>query len=176
VFKELVERLAQDVESGSVKWKWNSSEDTASQSSPASCSPRQPGKGIQGGEDYESGQRSLTDPSQVPPRTSCEPGAEESAPKDEQALKHIAGPVIDDSSRQVTDGSPAEVAAQEPILIYEISADEFPPAEVELAEDYSEPPEASEPRVPVKPERIDGAPLPYEGRAEGKQLRLPRMD
>jgi hypothetical protein len=28
----------------------------------------------------------------------------------------------------------------------------------------------------VKPERIDGAPLPYEGRAEGTQLRLPRMD
>jgi len=176
VFKELVERLAQDVESGSVKWKWNSRREAASQSSPDSCSLRQPGKGTKGGEDYESGQRSLTDPSQAPAQTSCEPGADESAPKVEKAFKHIAGPVIDETSRHVTNAYPAETSAHEPILVYEISADEFPPAEVELAEDYSEPPETSQPQVPAKPERIDGAPLPYEGRAEGTQLRLPRMD
>jgi len=130
VFKELVERLAQDVESGSVKWKWNSRRQAASQSSP----------------------------------------------EVEEALKHIAGPAIEDSSRQVTNGSPEEAATREPILVYEISAGEFPPAEVELAEDYSEPPETSQAQVSAKPERIDGAPLPYERKAEGRQLRLPRMD
>jgi UDP-N-acetylmuramoylalanine--D-glutamate ligase len=176
VFKELVERLAQGVESGSVKWEWESGREAASESSLASSPPRQPGKGIKGGEDYESGQRSLSTPSQAAPQSSCEPGAEESTPEVEEALKHIAGPAIEDSSQQVTKGSPEEAVAQEPILVYEINAEEFPPAEVEPAEDYSEPPETSQAQVPAKPERIDGAPLPYEGRAEGTQLRLPRMD
>ena len=176
VFKELVERLAQEVESGSVKWKWDSRRKAASQSSPASRSPRQSGRGIRGGEEDESLQRSLTDQSQAPPQASSEAGGEESGPEVEKVFEHIAGPAIEGSSPRETNGPPEEAVAQEPILIYEISADEFPPTEVELAEDYSEPPETSQPQVPAKPEIIDGAPLPYEGRAEGTQLRLPRMD
>jgi hypothetical protein len=51
-------------------------------------------------------------------------------------------------------------------LVYEISADELPPAKVELAEDNSEPPEASQLQALFPLETMDDTPLPFEVRAE----------
>jgi UDP-N-acetylmuramoylalanine--D-glutamate ligase len=123
VFKELVERLAQDAESGAVEWKWKA--------------------------------ESLAASSQEASEASGEPPAETLAPEVE--IPHLA-PV-----------SPAPVRGKvkdELTLVYEISADELPPAEVELAQDYSEPPETSRPQAPLAPERIDDARLPYEARGD----------
>jgi UDP-N-acetylmuramoylalanine--D-glutamate ligase len=125
VFKELVERLAQDVESGSVEWKWKA-ESVAASSQEAS---------------EESGS----------------PPAETLAPELEPA--HLA-PAPGERLRGE--------AKNELTLVYEISADELPPAEVDLAEDYSAPPETSQPQPPPPPERIDDVQLPYEARGEEK--------
>jgi UDP-N-acetylmuramoylalanine--D-glutamate ligase len=123
VFKELVERLAQDVESGSVEWKWKA--------------------------------ESLAASSQEASEESGAPPAETLAPEPEIARlapargARLRGEVKDELA-----------------LVYEISADEFPPAEIELAEDYSEPPEMSQSQ-PLPPlERTDDVRLPYEARGE----------
>jgi len=170
VFKELVERLAQDVESGSVKWQWNFREETASQ-------------GLEAGRQAEV--QSLAGSPQVarqarsepaPAQASSQPGAEALAPEGDEALKQVAGPVDGNSKRRGTTASPAEAPPHEPTLVYEVSTDEFPPEEVELADDYSERPETLQPQAAATPEGVDGAPLPYEGRAKGTQLKLPQMD
>jgi UDP-N-acetylmuramoylalanine--D-glutamate ligase len=140
VFKELVERLAQDVESGSVEWKWNVKQETASLGSDVSGQ-------------FQA--QSLTGSSQEALEASPEPGAETSAAEVETPHLPPASGV-----------RPRGEAKNELTLVYEISAEELPPAEVELAEDYSEPPETSQSQAPLTPERIDDAPLPYEAGAE----------
>jgi hypothetical protein len=140
VFKELVERLAQDVESGSVEWKWKVKQETAS-----------PGPDVSGQVQAESSAGS----SQEAPKANPEPGAETSAAEvDTPRLPPARGV------------RPRSEAENELPLVYEVSAEELPPAEFELAEDYSEPPETSQPQAPSAPERIDDAPLPYEAGAE----------
>jgi len=170
VFKELVERLAQDVESGTVKWRWNLREGTASAGLGV-------GRQVQAqqfaGSPQEAGQASSE---LAPSQVSGQPGAEPLAPEGDQALKQVAGPADEDSKRRVTKASLSEAPPHEVTLVYEVSADEFPPAEVELAEDYSERPETTQPQAPATPERVDGTPLPYEGRAKETQLKLPQMD
>jgi hypothetical protein len=170
VFKELVERLAQDVESGTVKWRWNFREETASEGLGV-------GRQVQAqqfaGSPQEVGQASSE---LAPSQVSSQPGAEPLASEGDQALKQVAGPADEDSKRRVTKASLSEAPPHEVTLVYEVSADEFPPAEVELAEDYSERPEMTQPQAPATPERFDGTPLPYEGRAKETQLKLPQMD
>ncbi len=151
VFKELVERLAQKVESGSVRWRWDSKQDTASLGSDVSGQLQA---------------HPLAGVSQEAPEASREPEPEASSPEVEEALKRPAGPVEGDSNRRVTTGSATETPPHELTLVYEINADEFPPAEDELAQGYPEPAETSQSPPPAAPEGIDDAPLPYEGRAE----------
>jgi UDP-N-acetylmuramoylalanine--D-glutamate ligase len=140
VFKELVERLAQDVESGRVEWKWNTRRETA-----------RPESNVSG----QLQAQSHADSSQEALEASLEPGPETSAAEVETPHPAPAGEM-----------RPQGEAKNELTLVYEISGEDLPPAQVELAEDYSEPPETSRPQAPVAPERIDDAPLPYEARAE----------
>jgi UDP-N-acetylmuramoylalanine--D-glutamate ligase len=142
VFKELVERLGQDVDSGSVKGKGNVKQGTASLGSDPSGQ-------------FQA--QSLAGSSQEALEGSPEPGAETLAPE-------VETPGLPPAR----DARPRGEAKNELSLVYEISAEELPPAEVELAEDYPEPPETSQPQAPLTPERIDDAPLPYEARAEGR--------
>jgi UDP-N-acetylmuramoylalanine--D-glutamate ligase len=123
VFKGLVERLAQEVESGSFEWKWKA--------------------------------ESLAALSQGATEESGEPPAATSAPELETPRLAPAIGV-----------RPQGEARNELRLVYEIRAEEFPPAEVELAEDYSEPLETSQPQPPSTPERPDDVRLPYEARNE----------
>jgi UDP-N-acetylmuramoylalanine--D-glutamate ligase len=160
VFKELVERLAQNVESGSVEWKWIKRE-TANEGSHFS--------GQVQAESPVTAQVQAQPPADSPqeaPQASSEPAAESSAPEVELAFKQAAGPADKDSDYLLTTASPVEPQPHELTLVYEINADEYPPADDDLAQDYSEPAETSEPQSPATPERIDGAPLPYEGGAQ----------
>ena len=160
VFKELVERLAEDVESGSVEWRWTKREKMSL------------GVDVSG----QVQAQSLAGSPQEAPQASSESAAEISAPRVEEAFKQVGATVNEGSKRRLATSSPEEAPPHELTLVYEISAHEFPPSEVELAEDYSERPQTTRPQAPGTPERIDGAPLPYEGRGEETQLRLPRMD
>jgi hypothetical protein len=92
------------------------------------------------------------------------------APEVEGPFKQVAGPVDEDTNRRVTDTTPMEAPPHELTLVYEINADEYPPAEDKLAQDYSEPTESSQPQASARPEGIDDTPLPYEGRPEEKGL------
>jgi UDP-N-acetylmuramoylalanine--D-glutamate ligase len=123
VFKELVERLAQEVDSGSAEGKWKA-EPLAASSHEASAG-------------------------------SGEPPAETVAP--ELEVPRLA---------PASDAAPQGEVKNELTLVYEISADELPPAKVELAEDNSEPPEASQLQALFPLETMDDTPLPFEVRAE----------
>jgi UDP-N-acetylmuramoylalanine--D-glutamate ligase len=141
-FKELVERLAQDVESGSVEWKWNVKQETASLKSDVSGQFQ--AQSLAGSSALEASRR---------------PGAETFAPE-------VETPRVPPAS----DARPQGEAKNELTLVYEISAEELPPAEVELTEDYPEPPETTQLQAPRTPERIDDAPLPYEAGAEERRI------
>jgi len=155
VFKELVERLGQEVESGSVRWKWDSKQERTSF-----------GLDVTG---QLQAQPSVV-ASQEAPAANREPAPETLSPVIEESLKPLAEPVEDDSNRHVTSSSTIETPPHELTLAYEVNADEFPPAEGELARDYPEPAEASQPQALAAPEGIDDSPLPFEGRAEEESL------
>jgi len=125
VFKELVERLAQEVDSGSAERK--------RKAEPLAASSHEVSEG------------------------SGEPPAEALAPE-------LETPSLAPASHAPPQGE----VKNEMTLVYEISADELPPAEVELAEDYSEQPEPSEPQALFPLETMDDIPLPFEVRAEEK--------
>ena len=197
VFKEVVERLAQDVESGSVEWKWKpegqvetgapgslalaATPPQASQvwSQQASLEPL-PEKAAESGNFIKetasvgldvSGQfqaESLAGSSEERPEASPELPAETLAPEVEEVLNQVAEAVDGESKRGVTTGSATEDRPHELTLVYEISAEELPPAETEPAQDYSAEPETSQPQAPRTPERTDDVQLPYEARAEEK--------
>jgi len=154
VFKELVERLAEEVESGSVEWKWAKRE-TASRGAEVSR-PLQP--------------QSTASSPQEAPQQSSEAAEETLAPEVEEPFKQVAGPVDEGTGGRVAKATPVEAPPHELTLVYEINADEYPPAEDELAQDYSEPTESSQPQASARPEGIDDVPLPYEGRAGKKGL------
>jgi hypothetical protein len=167
VFKELVERLAQDVESGSVKWKWNFREETARQRLEAGRQAQ--AQSLDGSPQAE--RQASSKP--APPEASSQPGAETLAQEGDEVLKQAAGLVDEDSQPHVTAASPVKAPPHEPNFVYEVSAGEFPPAEVELAEER---PETPQPQASATLEKVDGAPLLYEGRAKETQLKLPQMD
>jgi UDP-N-acetylmuramoylalanine--D-glutamate ligase len=143
VFKDLVARLAQDVESGSVQWKWKSEAQA-------------------GTEATESFALTAT-PAPAPPIRSQE------VPREvEKAGNHAAEAVDGESERCITTGSTTENRPHEPTLVYEISAQDLPPVEIEPAQDYSAQPETGKPRAPWTLERTEDGWLPYEARAGEK--------
>ena len=83
-------------------------------------------------------------------------------------LDQVAEAVDGESKRGVTSGSATEDRPHEPTLVYEISAEELPPAEIEPPQDYSAEPETSQPQAPCTPERADDVQLPYEARTDEK--------
>jgi UDP-N-acetylmuramoylalanine--D-glutamate ligase len=144
VFKELVERLTQDVESGSVEWKWSVNQQASS-------------LGLDASGQFQA--QSLAGSSQEASEASPEPPAEPSA-------SEVEAPLFTPASG----ARPRGEAKNELTLVYEISAEELPPAEVELAEDYSEPPETSQLQAPPAPERTDDVQLPYEAGAQQRRV------
>jgi hypothetical protein len=195
VFKEVVERLAQDVESGSVEWKWKPEGEVETgapgslalgatppqvsqvRSQEASLEPL-PDKAAESGNYIKetasvgldvSGQyqaEALAGSSEESPEASPEPPAETLAQEVEEVLNQVAEVDDGESKRGVTSGSATEDRPHEPTLVYEISAEELPPAEIEPAQDYSSEPETSQPQAPCTPERTDDVQLPYEARAD----------
>jgi hypothetical protein len=206
VFKELVERLAQQVESGAVEWK-GKAESLAALSQTTSEAGREPlaetlateletshlapASGVQprGEAELEPAEElaqefePLPGPVEAPEVSSAslataaheaavlgevteQPGHE----RVEEVLEEVAAAVEGDSDTPVTAGWATETWPNELTLVYEISAEELPPAEVELAEDYSQPPETSQPRALPALERIDDVQLPYEARAKRRRV------
>jgi UDP-N-acetylmuramoylalanine--D-glutamate ligase len=143
VFKELVERLAQDIESGSVTWKWK------------------PEGRVEAGT-TESLALAAT-PAQAPQVSSQELSQEVEEPPNQ-----VAEPLAGESVPFMTTGSATEDRSQEPTLVYEISAQDLPPVQTEPAKDYSPEPETSQPQAPSTPERMDDVQLPYEARTDEK--------
>jgi hypothetical protein len=214
VFKEVVERLAQDVESGMVEWKWKpegeveagtprSLTSAATEERPE-ASPELPAETLAA----EVKTFNLAPASGTRDRRKAKPkpageGAQElkpppglvEAPADsyaaiekakdeaavlgeaagqpkgdggEEALGQVAGAAEEKSKRAVTTGSETGNLPLERTLVYEISAEELPPAEFEPVLDYSIEPEPSQLQSPSTPERTDDVPLPYEARADEK--------
>jgi UDP-N-acetylmuramoylalanine--D-glutamate ligase len=206
VFKELVERLTQQVESGAVEWK-GKAESLAALSRAASeaggeppaetlaaeleTSRLAPASGAQPrGEAEPEPAEELAQEFELPPRPVEAPevssatlatAADEAAvlgevteqpghERVEEVLEEVAAALEGPSDLPVTTGWATETWPSESILVYEISAAELPPAEVELAEDYSQPPETSPPRALPALERIDDVQLPYEARAKRRRV------
>jgi UDP-N-acetylmuramoylalanine--D-glutamate ligase len=197
-FKEVVEWLAQDVESGTVEWKWKP-EGQVETGAPGSLAlAATPPQALQVGSQEASLEplpdkaaesanfiketasvgldvsaqfqaESLAGSSEERPEGRPEPPGETLAPEvAEEALNQVAEAVDEESKRRVATGSATEDRSHEPTLVYEISAEELPPAEIEPALDYSAEPETSQPQAPRTPERTDDAQLPYEARADEK--------
>jgi UDP-N-acetylmuramoylalanine--D-glutamate ligase len=197
VFKEVVERLAHDIESGSVEWKWKPEgqvETGAPGSLALAATPPQvsqvwsqeaaleplPDKAAESGNFIKEtasvgldvcGQfqaESLAGSSEERPEASPEPPAETLAPEVEEVANQVAEAVGGESKRCVTTGSATGNRPHEPTLVYEISAEELPPAEIEPAQDYFAEPETIQPQASCTPERTDDVQLPYEARANKK--------
>jgi hypothetical protein len=80
-----------------------------------------------------------------------------------EELEDKQPPALQHAERLVDNAPRAEAPIRELTLVYETNADEYFPADVELEEDYSDRSETRQLRTPATPERIEGAPLPYEG-------------
>jgi UDP-N-acetylmuramoylalanine--D-glutamate ligase len=157
MFKEVVERLAQDIESGSVEWKWKPEgqvETGAPGSLALAATPPQalqvgsqealleplPDKAAEPGNFIKetasagldvSGQiqdQSLAGSSEERPEASPEPPPEALPPEVEEVLNQVAEAVDKELKRCVTTGSATENRPHEPTLVYEISSEELPPA------------------------------------------------
>jgi UDP-N-acetylmuramoylalanine--D-glutamate ligase len=161
VFKELVGRLAQDVESGSVEWKWTKREKPGRALPVSAAAPVVSGV---------SPQVQAPPPAESPrtsPRATVEPEAHASAPEIEETKQQVAEPVHEESSRSTE--PTLETPPHELTLVYETSAGEYPPSDA-MDEDYREQPETSQSQTAVELEGIESAPLPYEGRVAEKGL------
>ena len=153
VFKDLVGRLAQDVKSGAVEWKWKKREAESLRSAvaarvqvaPPAPAPVQPPAA----------------PKQAAPPVSAEPEVETPAP--EVVDRQAAAPAEEHAEQLADSARAAEPPTHELTLVYEIDADEYSPADVELQQDYSERPETRQLRTTATPEKVEGSPLPYEG-------------
>jgi len=162
VFKELVGRLARDVESGVVQWKWTKRE--AARPKLQAAVPAQEGSAI-------SGQLQAKPPVVAAPvvsPTAEQPPAERIAPKVEASGQPVTEAVDAASSGRASSDSAPEAPPHELTLVYEVGADEYPPTDIVMDEDYSEMPDTGRSRPPVAPEGMESTPLPYEGRKEEK--------
>ncbi len=199
VFKESVERLAKDVESGLVEWKWKpeGQEETSAPRTLADTPPQvsqvwsqkaslepPPDKDaesedfidetasveldVSGGFQADSLAGSSEWGAEERPKVSPQPPAETSAPDVEKVVGQVVEAVEGESKGGTTSGSATEDQPYGPTLVYEISAEELPPVEIEPARDYSAEPETSQPQQPCTPERTDDVQLPYEARADGE--------
>jgi hypothetical protein len=141
VFKELVGRLAQDIESGAVKWKWK--------------------PGVQA----ETGAPESLALAAAPPQV-LQVSSQEVSPEIGEVGNQVAEAVESESKRPVATGSATEDRPQEPTLVYEISAQDLPPAEIEPAQNYFTQPEMRSSQAFCAPEKADDVRLPYESRAD----------
>jgi hypothetical protein len=155
VFKDLVGRLAQDVGSGAVEWKWKKREATSGRldvSARVQTAPPVPGQ-VQvqpsGGSSQEA------------PQVAAEPKIGTPAP--EVVDRQAAAPAGEHAEHLADRSRPTEPPTHELTLVYEFNADEYFPADVAPEQDYSEQPETRQLRTPANPEKVDGSPLPYEG-------------
>ncbi len=152
VFKELVEQLAERVDSGSEDWRWTTRE-AASQ-----------GAEVTAPVDVQS---PALEP-QERPQPKSDPAAEASEPVVEEPVKQVSAPVEEETAREAAPPAAVEFPPRELTLVYEVNADEYPAAEDVPPQDYSEPSEPTQPQEYAAPEDFDDAPLPYEGRAKEK--------
>ncbi len=153
VFKALVERLAQDVRSGAVEWKWKKRE-VESRSSAVSAR-------VQMAPPVPAPAQPAATPKQEAPQVTAEPEVETPAP--EVVARQAAAPADEHAEHLADSARPAEPATHELTLVYETNADEYFPADVNLEQDYLERPETRQLRTPATPEKVNGSPLPYEG-------------
>jgi len=155
VFKDLVGRLAQDVGSGAVEWKWKKREAKSGRSDVSArvqTAPPVPGQ-VQvqpsGGSSQEA------------PQVAAEP--EVGTPAPEVVDRQAAAPAGEHAEHLADSSRPTEPPTHELTLVYEFNADEYFPADVALEQDDSERTETRQLRTPATPEKVDGSPLPYEG-------------
>ena len=186
VFKELVGQLAEDVETGAIEWRWKKREAMRGiRDLPAPAGPappvsvpaeRQPPEALSRetaqvtAEPEEQPPAAAAEDRQPAPQASsrqeviqvtAEPEVETPAEKLED--RQPAAPAEEHSEQLVDTGPTSELPPHELTLVYETNADEYFPADVELEEDYLDRSEMKSLRAPAAPERIEGAPLPYEG-------------
>ena len=145
VFKDSVARLAQDIESGSLQWKWKTE--------------------AQAGTEATESFALTAAPVPAPPARS-----EEGRQQIEKAGDHVAEAVGEESKRGGATDSAMEDRPQEPTLVYEISAQDLPPTEIEPAQDHSAGPETSQSPAPSTLEATEGVRLPYEAGADEKGI------
>jgi len=143
VFKELVGRLAQDIESAAVKWKWKP-EVQVETGAPESLALAAP-------------------PPQVPQVSS-----REVSPEIGEVGNQVAETVESESKRPVASGSATEDRPQELTLVYEISAQDLPPAKTDPAQNYFTQLEIRPSQAVCAPKKADDVRLPYESRADEK--------
>jgi len=186
LFKELVGQLAQDLKSGAVEWRWKKREamrgtahvsarvqaapvvaDQSKAQPPASSG--QEASHVTAEPEVETPASAVEDQRpaapafsrQEAPQVTEEPDAE--VPAEEFEVKQPPAPAVEHAERLVDTAPRAEAPIRELTLVYETNADEYFPADVELEVDYSDRSETRQLRTPATPERIEGAPLPYEG-------------
>lgn len=155
VFKDLVGRLAQDVGSGAVEWRWKKREATSGRSDVSARVQTAPPVPAQVQVQPSGGS------SQEAPQVTAGPEVETPAP--EVVDRPAAAPADEPAEHLVDSARPVEPPAHELTLVYEINADEYSAADVELEQDYSARPETRQLRTPATAEKVDGSPLPYEG-------------
>jgi len=153
VFKELVARLARDVESGAVEWKWKRREATSGSSDVSARVQMAPPVAGQVQPPAAS--------SQALPPVSEEPEVE--PPASGVAERRSPAPAEEKAEHPADTARIAKPPTREPTLVYEISAAEYFPADVELEVDNPEQPETRQLPTPATPETTEDAPLPYEG-------------
>jgi len=178
VFKDLVGRLAQDVGSGAVEWRWKKREAESRTSAaparvqmappvpapaPPAATPKQAAPQVAAEAEVETPAPAppAATPKQEAPRVTAEPEVETPAP--EVVNREAAAPAGEHAERLADSARPIMPPTHELTLVYEINADEYFPADVELEQDSSERPETRQLRTPATREKVDGSPLPYEG-------------
>jgi len=105
--------------------------------------------------------RPAATPKQEAPQVTAEPEVE--TPAQEVVDREASAPAGLHAERLADSARPVEPPTHELTLVYEINADEYFPADVELEQDSSERPETRQLRTPATREKVDGSPLPYEG-------------
>jgi UDP-N-acetylmuramoylalanine--D-glutamate ligase len=184
VFKEFVERLREEIEAGSVEWKWKP-EVQARIEAPANlalpATPLQVSEASLQDASTEPYLKPLPRPVETPEDShlAMETATDEAAlvgeaakqPEDDQvedALQEVARADDRDSKRRVAADSATETRPHDLACAYEISAQEFPPADVELVSDASKEAETRQLLWSLTPDMTDDAQLPYEARANDK--------
>ena len=145
VFKDSAARLAQDIESGSLQWKWTPEAQAAKGATESFA---------------------LTAPPAPEP-----PVRRQEVPQEiEKTGNQVAEAVDEESECGGATDSATENRPPEPTLVYEVSAQDLPPAEIASAQDSSAGPETGRASAPCTLENTADGRLPYEARADQENL------